>query len=140
MLINFHIVNDHHLVSAVPIVYVEGLRLHPHVPCLGGVQHEGNVVEFMVLGHPVKSKNGSTISDLSEEGLEYNSWHLCALRWGMEDESDGLDGSRYIPRSEILTRPTRLSHNSRNFPYHICILANPDPLPVQKYICTWPQM
>ena len=72
----FTFVHYHHLVSAVSIVYEEGLRLHPHVPCLGGVQHEGNVVEVVVLGHPVKSMNGSAISDLNEEGLEYNSWHL----------------------------------------------------------------
>ena len=70
------IVFDHHLVSAVPIVYEEGLRLHPRVPCLGSVQHEGNVVEVVVLGHAVKLMNGFTISDLNEEGLEYNSWHL----------------------------------------------------------------
>ena len=64
----FTFAHNHHLVSAVPIVYEEGLRLHPHVPCLGGVQHEGDVVEVAVLGHPVKSKIGSAISDLNEEG------------------------------------------------------------------------
>ena len=52
------------------------------------------------------------------------------LRLRLEDGSDGWDGLSFLPGSEILTRPTHLSNDSRNFPYYICILANPGQLPM----------
>ena len=44
---------------------------------------------------------------------------------------DGSDELSFRPGSEILTRPTRLSHNSRNFPDYICIWGYPVPFQVQ---------
>ena len=44
-----YFVHEIDLVGAVPVVPEECRGLHPHVPGLGGVQDEGDVVEIVVL-------------------------------------------------------------------------------------------